>query len=74
MEQIRQYFENAIQQKISDKEWTFFVSKLSRQEFPKKHIILKTGQIEGYLSFVEWGNCTLLYSKIRKRPYIYLCL
>lgn len=55
MEQIRQYFEHAIQQKISDKEWAFFVSKLSRKEFPKKHIILKTGQIEDYLSFVETG-------------------
>lgn len=55
MEQIRQYFEHAIQQKISDKEWSFFVSKLSQQEFPKNHIILKTEQIEDYLSFVETG-------------------
>jgi CRP-like cAMP-binding protein len=55
MEQIRQYFEHAIQQRISDKEWSIFVSKLSRQEFPKKHILLKTGQIESYLSFVETG-------------------
>ncbi len=55
MEQIRQYFEHAIQQKMSDKEWAFFVSKLSRQEFPKNHIILKKGQIENYLSFVETG-------------------
>ena len=36
MNQIRQYFEHAIQKKINDKEWAFFVSKLSRQEFPKK--------------------------------------
>jgi CRP-like cAMP-binding protein len=55
MEQIRQYFEHAIQQRICDNEWAFFVSKLSQQEFPKNHIILKTGQIEDYLSFVETG-------------------
>ena len=55
MNQIRQYFEHAIKKKISDKEWTFFVSKLSRQEFPKKHVLLKVGQIENYLSFVETG-------------------
>ncbi len=55
MEQIRQNFENTIQQKISDKEWAFFSSKLSRQEFPKKHVLLRVGQIENYLSFVETG-------------------
>lgn len=55
MEQIRQYFEHTIQQKINNKEWTFFVSKLLRQDFPKNHIILKTGQIENYLSFVKTG-------------------
>src|SRR5690606_20680723 len=55
MEQIRQYFEHAIQQRISDKEWTFFVSKLSRQEFPKKNILQKIGQVENHISFVETG-------------------
>ena len=55
MEQIRQYFEHSIQQKINDKEWEFYVSKLSRQEFPKKHIILKKGETENYLSFIEKG-------------------
>lgn len=55
MEQIRKHFEGTIQQRISDKEWTFFVSKLSRQTFPKKHLLLKVGQIENYLSFVETG-------------------
>lgn len=55
MEQIRQYFEQAIQQRISDKEWQFFAAKLSRKEFPKNHIVLKTGQTENYLSFIETG-------------------
>jgi len=55
MEQIRQYFEEATQQKLTDKDWEFFSSKLLRQEFPKNHILLKTGQTEEYLSFVEKG-------------------
>lgn len=55
MEQIRQYFETVINQQISNKDWQIFSSKLSQQEFPKNHIVLKTGQIENYLSFVETG-------------------
>ncbi len=55
MEQIRQNFEQAIQQKISDEEWTIFSSKLSYEEFPKKHVVLRTGQVEDYLSFVATG-------------------
>lgn len=55
MEQIRQYFETAIKQKLTDKDWQTFSSKLSRQEFPKKHLLLKTGQTENYLSFIETG-------------------
>jgi len=55
MEQIRLNFEHAIQQKISKEEWAFFNSKLSREEFPKKHTLLKVGQIENHLSFVETG-------------------
>lgn len=55
MEQIRYYFEQAIQQKLTEKDWCFFSSKLSRQEFPKNHILLKTGQTEDYLSFIETG-------------------
>lgn len=55
MDQIRHHFEHAIQRRILDEEWVFFVSKLSRKEFPKKHILLETGQVEDYLSFVETG-------------------
>ncbi|UXP33025.1 Crp/Fnr family transcriptional regulator [Reichenbachiella agarivorans] len=55
MEQIRQYFERTIQQKISEKEWMLFSSKLSFEEFPKRHIILRAGQTENHLSFVETG-------------------
>ena len=53
MEQIRQHFERTF--KLHDQDWLIFSSKLTRQEFPKKHILLKTGQIENYLSFIEKG-------------------
>ena len=55
MERIRQYFEQAIQRPIIDEEWAFFVSKLACEEFPKKHLLLKIGETEKYLSFVETG-------------------
>jgi CRP-like cAMP-binding protein len=53
MEQIRKYFERTVS--LTDRDWEIFSSKLSRQEFPKKTLLLKTGQIETYLSFIEKG-------------------
>ncbi|NII84790.1 Crp/Fnr family transcriptional regulator [Pedobacter riviphilus] len=53
MEQIRRYFEQHF--KLTDKDWEIFASQLVRQEFPKKHIILKAGQTENFLSFIEKG-------------------
>ncbi len=53
MEEIRKYFDTIIQQ--SDEEWRFFSSKLVRQEFPKKTLLLKSGDTENYLSFIEKG-------------------
>jgi CRP-like cAMP-binding protein len=53
MEQIRQYFEKIC--KLTDRDWQIFSSKLIRQEFPPNHILLKAGQIENYLSFIEKG-------------------
>ena len=64
MERIRQNFEQAIQQKISDEEWALFSSKLTRKEFPKKHTLLRSGQIENYLSFVETGVVRYFIPKI----------
>lgn len=64
MENIRQHFEQAIQQKIDDGEWAFFMSKLSRLEFPKKHRLLQKGQVENYLSFVETGMVRYYIPKI----------
>lgn len=53
MEQIRKYLEKVAKQ--SDEDWEIFSSKLSRQEFPKRSLLLKTGQTEKYLSFIEKG-------------------
>ncbi|MFY7900082.1 MAG: Crp/Fnr family transcriptional regulator [Chitinophagaceae bacterium] len=54
MEQIRQYFEQICT--LSNKDWELFSSKLDKQLLPKKHLLLKQGQTENYLSFVEKGT------------------
>ncbi len=61
MEQIRKYFEKISKQ--TDKDWEIFSSKLYRQEFPKKTLLLKTGQIEKYLSFIEKGTIRFYFPK-----------
>lgn len=53
MEQIRTYFEKNVN--LSDKDWLTFSSKLKREEYPKKALILKEGHTEKYLSFIEKG-------------------
>ena len=53
MEQIRKLFEKNV--KLSDDDWRIFSSRLSRYTFPKKTQLLKPGQVESYLSFIEAG-------------------
>lgn len=53
MEQIRKHFEKNFV--ITDQDWQIFSSKLVRREFEKKHLLLKKGQIENHLSFIEEG-------------------
>lgn len=53
MEQIREYFEKTF--KLTDRDWQIFSSKLRRLELPKKQVLLKVGQVEDHLSFVEKG-------------------
>jgi CRP-like cAMP-binding protein len=53
MEQIRNFFNQMVT--VSDKDWQRFSSKLTRQQFPKKALLLKPGQTEKYLSFIEQG-------------------
>jgi len=53
MEFIREHLE-AIS-KISDQDWQFFSSRLEKRKFKKKEIILKLGEIENRISFIEKG-------------------
>jgi len=53
MEQIRKYFEKTC--KLTDQDWRIFSSKLTKHEFPKRHILLKAGQVENHLSFIDTG-------------------
>jgi CRP-like cAMP-binding protein len=53
MELIRQYFEKTVT--LSDEDWQLFSSKLIRQTFPKNDTLLKKGETENHLSFIELG-------------------
>lgn len=53
MQQIRDYFEHITP--MTEDEWVFFSSRLIRESFPKKALLLEGGQVERYLSFVESG-------------------
>jgi CRP-like cAMP-binding protein len=53
MEEIRRQFEQLV--KLSAQDWLNFSSKLTRQSFPKKALLLGKGQTENYLSFIEKG-------------------
>lgn len=53
MDEIKKYFEKLVP--ISENDWYIFSSKLLKREFSKKEIIVRTGQKENYLSFIEKG-------------------
>lgn len=53
MEKIRALFNELEPQ--NDDDWQVFSSKLLRREYPKKTLLLKKGQIEKHLSFIEKG-------------------
>lgn len=64
MEQIRRLFEK--NEALSDADWRLFASKLTEQQFPKKTLLLKAGQTERYLSFIEEGAMRF-YTKQEER-------
>ena len=41
--------------KVSDADWLIFSSKLKKQAYPKKALLLKMGEKENTLSFIEKG-------------------
>ncbi len=53
MEEIRELLETFT--KLEEDDWKVFSSKLKKIHFPKRGIILKKGQTEKYLSFIESG-------------------
>ncbi|MGE7773676.1 Crp/Fnr family transcriptional regulator [Chitinophaga sp. NPDC101104] len=53
MQQIRQYFEKFTP--LSDDDWHYFSSRLTRESFPKKSLLLRAGQTENHLSFIAEG-------------------
>lgn len=53
MHQIRRLFEQ--KDKLSDTDWAYFSARLVRAAYPKKHLILKAGEVENTLSFIEKG-------------------
>ena len=53
MEQLRAYFEQIT--RLSDEDWDFFSSKLTRVVYPKKKLVLRAGTVENHLSFIEQG-------------------
>jgi CRP-like cAMP-binding protein len=53
MNTIRAQFEKFVT--ISDEQWNIFYSRLEKIKFPKKKILLKEGEVEKYLSFIEKG-------------------
>jgi CRP-like cAMP-binding protein len=48
---------------LTHEEWERFASGLIRQEIPKHSTILKQGQVEKYISFVEKGTIRFFASK-----------
>lgn len=60
MEQLKAYLKDSTRSHLaglnpSEEDWDIILSKLVRQEFPKKHILSKAGQTENFLNFIESG-------------------
>lgn len=55
MQSIRQYFEQSFNLSIGDPDWKIFASSITRHEFSKDTVLLRAGETEKYLSFVEQG-------------------
>ena len=58
MQQIREYIEKV--NHVSDSDWNIFLSKLEKRDFKKKIEIIKKGEIENHISFIEHGIVRLV--------------
>ena len=61
MNQIKEYLEQIV--KLSDKDWGIFSSKLKRIELKKRATLLKVGEVENHLNFIEKGSIRLFIPK-----------
>ena len=61
LEIVRNYI-NQISE-ISDSDWNFFSSRLTRRDIPKKTIFLKLGEVENHISFIVSGFVRLYIPK-----------
>lgn len=64
MKHIKEYLEEIAS--VNDKDWHFFSSRLSKVKIPKKTKLLKLGEIENYLSFIEKGIVRFVIPNIDK--------
>ena len=53
MHRIKAFLGKSIE--LTNEDWEIFSSKFERKEFPKRTLLLKVGQIENYLSFIDKG-------------------
>ncbi len=61
MHQIRKHLETF--SPMSNSDWNYFSSKLQCVTFQKKELLLKKGQVENFLSFVEKGTLRMYFPK-----------
>lgn len=54
MNRIRAFLEEKVS--LSDSDWLIFSSKLTKQHFTKKTVLLEVGHTENYLSFIQEGG------------------
>ena len=61
MHKLRKYIETIAA--VNEKDWLLFSSRLEKRAFSKKSVLVKKGQIENYISFIEKGEVRLYIPK-----------
>ena len=65
MEHIKAFLKNRFVN-FSDQDWSVISSRLRRQEFPNRALILEKGQVENHVSFIEEGIVRYYVPRERK--------
>ena len=61
MDEIRKFLDKLAP--LSDSDWDVFASKLVKEKFKKKTVLLKIGQTENHLSFIAEGSTRIYIPK-----------